>query len=479
MPKFRENPETKDNISTAFEVQFYSLKPISNTLSKARARIFYKGENFNGTFIDEEVADMMIYSLPYCPIKGVYDPEKEDFTQHTKDRSLGKVYGVVPEYYTGGWESWFDEDGVERCYYCCDVILFTALFPEASEIEGKSLSMELYTPTLDGYYERLSTGRMVLHLTHAEFAGLQVLGDDIMPCFEGAGFYSKGMTKDGLKQEIDKAWSEYSTKEQQIGGKKMAKVNFEITDEMAANSLFTAINPKYNEENGFVADYALVNEEEGLVYNLSEGKLQVATAEEKDGTTEYSFADYTFAEPAEPVEEDIVDSAKAIADYALEVEEGTSRVDKFGKIVADYEALKTEKAEMEEKISNYEKEKVESEEKIATLNQEKENLQAEYTKLDEETKAQIEELSAYKANDEKEKKVALIDTYSDKLDKESIDKFVEGVDNYTLDALDRELAFTLVKSNPSLFSKEPDGGLIPKDESNNTGLNAILSKYDK
>ena len=479
MPKVTIPLKVKDEKALSFPIQFYSLKPISNTLSKARAKIFYKGENSNGTFIDNDVADMMIWSLDYCPIKGVYDGE--DFTQHTADRSEGKVYGVVPEWKDGGWENWIDDDGIGRNYYCCDVILFTALFPEASEIEGKSLSMELYVPTLDGFYERLPSGRMVLHLTHAEFSGLQVLGDDVLPCFEGAGFYSKDMTQETLKEEINKVWTEYNkkSKETKIGGLKMGEVRYTISDEMAKNSLFTALNPKYNEEGGYTADYALVDEEKGLVYNLSEGKLQTATAEEKDGETTYTFADYELVEAQEPVEEDVTNAAAAIADYALEVEEGTSRVDKFNKLTAEFEAAKNEISELSEKVSNYEKEKVESDEKISTLVQEKENLQAEYTKLDEETKAQIEELSAYKANDEREKKVALISTYNDKLDKESIDKFVEGVDNYTLDSLDKELAYTLVKSNPSLFSKEPDGGLIPKDDADNTGLNAILSKYDK
>ncbi len=54
------------------------FEKISNKLSKGRVRIFYKGKSTKGTFITEEVAQQMITSLPYTPIKCEYNYSKED-----------------------------------------------------------------------------------------------------------------------------------------------------------------------------------------------------------------------------------------------------------------------------------------------------------------------------------------------------------------------------------------------------------------
>jgi hypothetical protein len=43
----------------------------------------------------------------------------------------------VPECNNFAWEQHLDEDGIERTYACTDVLLFTALYPEASDIVGK------------------------------------------------------------------------------------------------------------------------------------------------------------------------------------------------------------------------------------------------------------------------------------------------------------------------------------------------------
>ena len=46
--------------------------------------------------------------------------------------------------------------------------------------------------------------------------------------------------------------------------------------------------------------------------------------------------------------------------------------------------------------------------------------------------------------------------------------------------LDKELAYEMVKGNPTLFSLEPQQPqYIPKDEGAKGGLEAILSKYTK
>jgi hypothetical protein len=59
-----------------FSVQVYGdLEPRNETTSTARCRIFYTGANRNGSFISDEFAEKLLKTLPYTPIKGIYDYE--------------------------------------------------------------------------------------------------------------------------------------------------------------------------------------------------------------------------------------------------------------------------------------------------------------------------------------------------------------------------------------------------------------------
>lgn len=56
-----------------FEVTMYGeIQKLTETLSKTRVRIFYRGMNRNRTYISEEFAQKLISSLPYAPIKGIF-----------------------------------------------------------------------------------------------------------------------------------------------------------------------------------------------------------------------------------------------------------------------------------------------------------------------------------------------------------------------------------------------------------------------
>ena len=69
-----------------------------------------------------------------------------------------------------------------------DVLVYTEIYPEAKYIVGKSLSMELLPKTIKGKWEEID-GTRVFVFSEASFAGLQALGDDVEPCFEGAAFF--------------------------------------------------------------------------------------------------------------------------------------------------------------------------------------------------------------------------------------------------------------------------------------------------
>ena len=182
---FSEVPSTLD-------VTIYgNAQRLTDTLSLSRVRIFYKGMNRNRTFISEDFANQLIASLPYTPIKGIFDKDSLDFEDHGEDNTDGRIYGIVPENPNVAWEDFTDTDGVTRTYCCCDVYLFTGLYPEANLVPGKSQSMEIFRKTLQGEW-RLSEedGKPYYHFLKGGLVGLQALGDDVEPCFEGAAFFS-------------------------------------------------------------------------------------------------------------------------------------------------------------------------------------------------------------------------------------------------------------------------------------------------
>lgn len=179
-----------DNINLEFPVTIYgNLEKYNETISKARCRIFYKYGNRNGTYITDEFAEKLLSSLPYAPIKGIYEEDGGDYTDHGSSRNQGRIYGVVPENPNITWEAHVDEDGIERIYVCTDVLIFTSLYTEAKAIVGKSQSMELYPPSIKGEWKILE-GKKYYVFSEGCFLGLQVLGEDVEPCFEGAAFFT-------------------------------------------------------------------------------------------------------------------------------------------------------------------------------------------------------------------------------------------------------------------------------------------------
>ena len=142
-----------DTICKEFPVTVYgNFEQYSKTISKARCRIFYKGANRNGTYITDEFAEKLLSTISYTPVKGIYDDMNGDYTDHGEERDQGRIYGIVPENPNLAWEKHVDEDGIEREYACCDVLLYTAIYPEAELITGKGQSMEIYGPSIKGQW---------------------------------------------------------------------------------------------------------------------------------------------------------------------------------------------------------------------------------------------------------------------------------------------------------------------------------------
>jgi FtsZ-binding cell division protein ZapB len=514
-----------DNVITNFQVSVYGkMEKFSDTISKGRCRVFYKGRNRNGTYITPEFAEKLIASAPYTPVKGIYDGDGEDYTDHGQKRSEGRIYGIVPADPNFAWEWHTDEDGVSREYACFDVLYYTALYKEAGQIHGKGESMELYRQTLKGDW-KIVDGKKTYVFTDGCFLGLQALGDDVEPCFEGASFYTRENESNiiALLEKYEKRTDLFQYHEQG-GNDTMPSINFKVSDCQKFDFLFNLLNPNFNEAGGWVIEYAIcdVYDEYAIARNYSEGcferiyykkddendSLEITNRErcyivdvneaEKNALNNIK-GESTYVE----VEANIAASATTIENLNTTIGELNTTVETLNNTVTELNGQITTLNESNENLttenSNYSTKVGELEDTISTLTTERDEARSNYdtasARLTEvegnnseltttlaTVTAERDTLAAYRKSVEDEAKKAVVNNYIEQLPEEVIESYMNNLDNYTIEDLDMRLTYEQKKANPVLFSKTPapaPNAFVPKDDDGSRSINDILAKYEK
>ncbi len=441
-----------------FNVSIYGeMTKYNDVLSKARCRIFYKYGNRNGTYITDEFADKLLSSVAYTPVKGIYDGD--DFTDHGEDNSEGKIYGIVPENPNVTWEKHVDEDGVEREYACVDVLIFSELYEEAKDIVSKAQSMELFRKTLK-YHQEVIDGQKWFVFDDGCFFGLQVLGEDVEPCFEGAAFYS-------LKENIEKVIFELDKINNDLEEQTM-KINFKLSNREVFDAIWSLLNTEYNEENDWTVTYGILDvyDDYAFVYNYETGnyaRVYYTKNDEDNSVVIDSIDEPRFMIDVSENELNTINTLRALNGdtYELVSDELTNAHDNFEKVVE----FSTKIEELTAQNSTLTVEKDE-------LAQANSSLQSERDSLAEENQELQTRCSSY----EKSAKDAIVEQYVGQLAEEILDQYRQNYDNYSVVDLDKELAYQLKCANPSVFSKAP--AYLPVDQPL-TGIEQILSKYDK
>lgn len=445
-----------------FPVTIYgNLEKYNEVTSKARCRIFYKYGNRNGTYITDEFAEELLSTIAYAPVKGIF--EYDDYTDHGTRRSEGRIYGIVPENYNLTWEAHIDEDGVERTYACVDVIIFTALYKEANDIVGKSQSMELYEPSLQ-YHKQIIEGQQYIVFDAGCFLGLQVLGDEVEPCFEGAAFFS---LRENIEQAISKI-QELTNTFTKKGGKEEVKVNFKLSDGDKYEQIFDLLNTNFNEEGNWTVTYGIgeIYDDYALVYNLETKEVFRAYYQKGEDTV-------TLGDMKKVYIIDITEEEKVTVDTLRRLN---------GETYEKVEPVLENAKENFEKISELEGKKVELENSVSTLNTEKSALEEKFNLSqgeNETLKNEIEALKSYKLGIEKEQKESVLSEYENQLSDEILNSYKEKINEYSVIDLDKELAYELKKANISAFTKQPEQKFVQKNGIVKTGLDEILNKYVK
>ena len=448
-----------------FPVSIYgNVEKFNDVFTKARCRVFYKGANRNGTYITDEFAEELISTFKYIPVKGIHDGE--DFTDHGTSRSEGQIYGIVPETNNFAWEPHVDEDGIERIYACTDVLLFTALYPEANDIVSKSQSMELYEPSLM-YHMAIVQGQKYVVFDHGRFLGLQVLGDTVEPCFEGASFFTLQKSIEDTIQKI----KEYSN----IGGNSEMEINFKLSDSQKYNAIWSLLNPEYNEEGGWTCSYAVseVYDDYALAFNIEENCYERVYYTKDDATDSLSIDNKVkvFIVDVTAEEKTTLDTLRVLNGDTYElVNENLTNAEKNA---ADCAEFSTKIEELNTTIATLNTEAESSQAKIA-------EVQAEYDKVVElngSLTEELESLKTFKKGIENQSKEAVVSEYSDKLPETVLDTYRAKFDDYTVEDLDMHLAYELKKSGAAVFTQQVSTGYIQKHDAPRSGVEDILSRY--
>ena len=184
-------------------------------LSHCDIKVCYLGENRNHSVIDKESAIKMAKTLHGCPIAGFYDNKEEDFSGHNRSIEVGdgkfrivdrtKAYGFVDSSSKIWFQDFIDDNQVRRTYLLTEGYLWTTLYPESKRIleHGNNQSMELNEENLKGSWTFDDKGLPKFFIIdEAMIQKLCILGEDVEPCFEGAGIAAQFSYDGDFKNQL-------------------------------------------------------------------------------------------------------------------------------------------------------------------------------------------------------------------------------------------------------------------------------------
>lgn len=244
----------------------------------------------------------------------------------------------------------------------------------------------------------------------------------------------------------------------------MPKAIFKLSDRQKEYKIFQALNTKTDEDGYIIYEYGVtdVYDDYFICFNYNDNHYErINYTIDADDNIELGERQVCFVEYVSENELAALDALRTLNGGNFEqVNENFVHIDTFN-----------EKESKIEELDNT----------IATLTTENENFQATIETKNTEIQTlneQIEGLNAFKLEKEKEEKEAIIGNYTELLGEEVINTFSLKIDEYTAEALEKDLAFELVKSNPAIFTQTPPV-VVPIEQPITGGLDHILSKYVK
>lgn len=426
----------KDNISLSVPATIYDFGEIESLtknkyVTHSKLKLFYVGTTRDNRVFTKEFSDQLLQTLPGTPVVAYYDEEDQDFIGHWW---VQYVFGYVPENATIEYV----EEGVNT-WAITDVLLFTGrednIGEVAKKIIGKQHSLELDPNTVEYILEKKEGEDFPqITFTKADFIGLSVLGDWDSPAFPGSSFF----TEDAELETFIKSFNEFKTQVEQykFGGKEMDKDKDLSTLEKTEVEEIEAVETTEEE--------IFEKEQLDVVGMETEEVIEEPEVEVDTETTEPEITEEV-EEETEAEEEDFEASVETENEDSSEVETA--------------EILEGMEDVGKETETEYKEEEEESEEAFdsnsAALN-----------------KAEREELNAYR----RKAKYELIDSYEE-LDEKVKDEFKAKHEEFTVDQLDKELAFALVKSMRQNKTKDFKVFSMEIKKADEGSVEGLIEKY--
>ena len=336
--------------------------------------------------------------------------------------------------------------------------------------------MEIYPPSIRGEWTYMK-GRRVFKFIDGCFLGLQVLGDEVEPCFEGAGFFALYDNIDAAFQKIEELSNEKNTNV--MGGN--SEMNFKISYSQIEQGLWSLLNTSFTEEGGWTITHTICElyDDYALVRNFENGTYERVYYTKDEETDAVSIAKTETCRIVDVTESEYT-TLKAVQAINNSFEALDTKLNELEEVKAEVETVKADYATAQETISANEQKIGELEENISTLTTERDTFSAQATEAGTvitDLQSQVDALNAYKLDIEKQEKEAIILKYSEQLSEDVIADYTNRIAEFSAIELDKELAYALVSTNPSVFSaSSTDDGLVPKNQ-NKTGIEALLEQY--
>ena len=427
-------------------VELLNFTPVNPLISKCQIKVCYVGDdpNRNHSVITKAVATDMAKSLPGSPIVGFYNESTGDFEEHNRmiDVSNGKFnvidttrpYGFVDL----GAKVWFQkflDDGVEHEYLMTEGYIWDDVYPEAKRIveKGNNQSMELHNSLTKGKWTTDDNGMPKFFIINeAIIQKLCILGENVEPCFEGAGIAAQFSIDGDFKETLYSMIKELQSALQEGGNTQMNEdMKTPVTEEEQKLQ-----NPADED-----AEFKKKKPDEEEEEKKEEKKPPFPPKKDEDDSDEKKDSE----ESEEDEDED--KKKKKKGHFAKESEEDEEKkCPDCGKPLSECECDKKKKYNLEE-IPEY----VELAKNYALLTAELDTL-----------KTEIQPLRDFKAAADKKEKQAMIDSFYMLSDEDKKD-VIENIDNYSLNDIEAKLSIICVRNKVN-FNLDEDKKDEPKGD---------------
>ena len=428
-------------------IELLEFTPLNPLISKCQIKVCYVGPdpNRNRSVITKEVAKEMARSLPGSPIVGFYNEKTGDFEEHNRmiDVSNGKFniidttrpYGFV-DLAAKVWFQKFTDDGVEHEYLMTEGYIWTGTYPESKRIveNGNNQSMELHNKLTKGTWTKSGNGMPNFFIINeAIIQKLCILGENVEPCFEGAGIAAQFSFDDEFKANLFSMMEELQTALQEGGDVQMTDEEKVVLDDEST-----------------IVEEVVVETQEPVIEPDTEFKKKPEDEEdEKDSPEDSQKKDDTDSEDSkESEEEDEDEKKKKKMNHSASEDEDEEKCPDCGKPKSECTCDEDEKKKYSlEEIPEY----VELAKNYAALTQELDAL-----------KAEIAPLREFKAEADKKEKQAMIDSFYMLSDADKAD-VVENIDTYSLNDIEAKLAIICVRNKVN-FSLDNEDKKVETEE---------------